>query len=334
MSIDLYQASLSTNAQTEYLLSVQSALKDAVRQTLSLTGSPSANKVYHRLLMSVNQAISHAHAEYILGRGPTSQAVFQTMRIMSPDMSSQEIVAQYITPKLPRYTNRGEPEDGADRSTNRHWATMARVGLGANEQNQWNHEVLDRWFEEGRIQHFSDYANDREAMNQSGAVILRLDLNNGEHAYCVRVVTSEYNRNTLVLHEGDNGIEAAVLVEIEGMWATHDDGGLIDDAEVEGYIQALLEQYGIAEEPLPIRPSAEPAPEEEVSAEEIAQMAADVEQDQASPEAADVYAELQERQEIAQAAGVDLSPAPETREEVAALQAAAAEQAQSQTGGD
>jgi len=252
MSFNHHHLALSTHGQTTHLLEMQLVLLNGLRQTLSLIEHPQANEIYHNVWKQANECISRAHAEYILGRGPKAIAMVEYEKLKDPEKNVQEIFAQIVQPKLPKYQPADPDENLKDRSTNRHWATMVRVGFGADEQNRWNHQILDQWFDEGKIQTLKDFVEDRDAVNKAGACLLRVDTTDGGHVYCVRVVTEQFNRNVLTLTETVPIIDAAVLVDLEGIWATHDDYGLIDDAELEGYISDLLEHYGVKDTPLPM----------------------------------------------------------------------------------
>jgi len=251
MSFEQYHVSLGKNALDQHILEMQLILSNCIRQLASTVEHPNAITIGHKLIGLTHNLICKTHARYVLGQGPKATRLLDQLVYDNPNRERKSLFEEGVKPLLPQYRQVSEEDKDKDRSTNRHWATMARVGFGADQDNRWNHEVLDQWYDEGRIMSLSDFSQKKELLELPGARLLR-GVSGDQHFYCVRVITNDYNKNMLTLAEGSAMVDAAVYVELEDIWATHDDCGLIEDSELEGYITELLKLYGVDETPLPV----------------------------------------------------------------------------------
>lgn len=304
MSLEKLHLELATDARTRHILTTQMLLVSALRRTLSISGNPVSEQLYQSLVHQISDSIADTHGEYILGRGPVAQNLFQILRITKPELTNQQILNDHIQPRLPKIRDLGNDEK-ADRSANRHWATMVRVAMGANDQGHWNREGLDQLYVDGKILDLSELIKNRELMSEPGAKLLRIQ--HEDHvSYLVRVVTREFNQNTMTAVDGVPGIEASIYVSLEGTWCHHNDGSLFDDAEVEGYVTAMLKELGLDETPLPVQPTEAPAMEE-ISEAEANELIADAPNRRGDMESQST--DVSDWREMAAEAGVDTNPA-------------------------
>jgi len=260
MSFDQYHLSLGKNALDQHILEMQLILSNCIRQLASTVDHPNAISVGHSLMSLSHNLICNTHARYVLGKGPKATRLLDQLVFDNPNRERKSLFDEGVKPLLPQYRPASAEDLEKNRSTNRHWATMVRVGFGANEHGQWNQEVLDQWYNDGKIMALNDFSQKKELLDLPGARLLRGE-SGDQHFYCVRIITEKYNKNMLTLAEGSPLVDAAVYVELEDIWATHDDFGLIDDQELEGYIEELLTHYGVNETPLPVIKTEEEAEE-------------------------------------------------------------------------
>lgn len=253
MSFELFHKALGQDELGHYQLDLNLAMMQTVRNFLAQSGLPQANQIYQNLHQYVNSRVNEAHGNYAMGRGPTASMAFRIAKLLNPDMTAQQVWDKFIKPGLPEFQTRDLPEgadpEKVDHSLNRHYATMIRVAFGSNRDGGWNHELLDKMFDEGKIPTHKQIAADDNLRNKVGALLYAVTYpDSPQRQYAVRICTAKFNKNNITVAERMPYIDGAVFVAIEEMYAVHDEGRLIDDTEVEGYVTQMLADLGLTED--------------------------------------------------------------------------------------
>lgn len=241
-----------------HVVRTQISQMNAMRAVFSLLGHEKGYMAYQQMNQYWHNSVGTVFADIINGRGAVAMALRQMASAQKgrPDQISMfHNVEEQILAKLPKVRTDHE----GDPTLSQEYHSRVNVQFGVNSQGIWNHEELDRLYAEGKIKDLKD------VQVEDCAVFRAEDETTGEVTYGMRLYLTEFNRSLLTIVENANFVSGATYVELEDVWAPHDDVRLVSVEEIDRKITELLAEIGVTE----IMPAVEPpaGEEEQVDAE-------------------------------------------------------------------